>query len=196
MLRDGGFFAPNWWGVMLRSVYRKLSILLLLFLGLWAISSRESYAQIPDLSGDVLQRLLQSRTQPGSLGLGVNNGLNGLNSFDQTTSPFQVYQPVFPSTLQSAPPSRLETLYSTRAGRRLTQFGYDILGVPTPITAAQIGGVQDNYVLNEGDEIVVDFRGQDNSTYRQRIDRNGQLVLPKLNPIQAAGRQFRDVLAD
>ena len=108
----------------------------------------------------------------------------------------QIYQPVIPQTLQVAPPSRLETLYSSRAGRPLTQFGYDILGVPTPVSAAQVGGVQDNYIVNVGDEIIVDLRGQDNATYRQRVDRNGQLVLPKLNPIPAAGRTFGEIRGD
>ena len=70
--------------------------------------------------------------------------------------------------MQVAPPSRLEALYSARAARPLTQFGYDILGVPSAVSAAQIGGVQDNYVLSEGDEIIVDLRGQDNATYRQK----------------------------
>ncbi len=95
-----------------------------------------------------------------------------------------------------APPSRLEALYSSRAGRSLKQFGYDILGVPTAVSAAQIAGVQDNYVLGEGDEIIVDLRGQENATYRQTVNRNGQITLPKLNPILAAGRTFSDFRAD
>jgi protein involved in polysaccharide export with SLBB domain len=180
---------------MLRPVIRTMSISLALFVGLWAISATKSYAQIPDVNGDVLQRLLQARS--GANLLGANSlGLGESNSLDQTTSSVQVYQPVVPAPFQTAPASRLEMLYSSRAGRRLSQFGYDVLGVPTAVTAAQTGGVQDNYVLNAGDEIIVDLRGQENNTYRQRIDRNGQLILPKLGPILAAGRQFGEVRAD
>src|SRR5258705_70951 len=128
---------------------------------------------------DTPQRLLQSRDGAGQLGLG-----QGGNA-DQFNPSVQVYQPVFPQTLQVAPPSRLETLYSSRAGRPLTQFGYDILGVPTPVSAAQIGGGRDNYIVNEGDEIIVELSGQDNAKYSQRECRNGQIILPKLNPIPA-----------
>jgi protein involved in polysaccharide export with SLBB domain len=78
----------------------------------------------------------------------------------------------------------------------LKQFGYDILGVPTAVTAAQVGGVQDDYVLGEGDEIIVDLRGQENATYRLRVGRNGQITLPKLSPILAAGRSFSEFRAD
>ena len=43
---------------------------------------------------------------------------------------------------------------------------YDILGVPTAVTTAQTGGVQDDYVLGEGDEIIVDLRGQNHVVKR------------------------------
>ncbi len=118
------------------------------------------------------------------------------NQADQSPPSIQIYQPIFPQSSPLPPPSRLEALYSSRAARPLQQFGYDVLGVPRAVTAAQLGGVQDNYVLGEGDEIIVDLRGQENATYRQRVDRNGQIVLPKLNPIPAAGRAFSDFRAD
>lgn len=102
----------------------------------------------------------------------------------------QTYQPATPS--QASPPSRLETLYSERAGRPLRQFGYDVLGVPSAVTITQSGAVQDNYVLGPGDELVFVLRGQENATYRERINRDGQVILPKLNPINAVGRSFGD----
>jgi polysaccharide export outer membrane protein len=135
-------------------------------------------AQISPSLGDALQRAIQS----GQLGQSPD--------LDQPRPPVQIYQPVIPERTPTAPSSRLEALYSTRAGRPLTQFGYDILGVPSPVSVVQAGSVQDNYVLGEGDEIVVILRGQENITYRQRVNRNGQIILPKLNPIQASGRSF------
>src|SRR5215831_18878540 len=76
-------------------------------------------AQIPTNLGDVLQRSLQS----GQLGQGQD--------FEQARPSVQIYQPIIPEWQQTAPPSRLESLYSVRAGRPMTQFGYDILGVPS-----------------------------------------------------------------
>ncbi len=84
--------------------------------------------------------------------------------------------------------SRLEILYSQRAGRPLVQFGYGFLGAPSDVTISPSGAIQDSYVLSQGDEVVVTLRGQENATYRQRIRRDGQLTLPKLNPILAGGR--------
>jgi polysaccharide export outer membrane protein len=108
----------------------------------------------------------------------------------------QIYQPVIPGRQALAPVSRLETIYSQRAGQMLTQFGYDILGVPTPVSAALVGAIQQNYVLGPGDEIVVSLMGQADAVYNQRINREGQLVLPRLGPIPAAGRTFDAFRAD
>jgi protein involved in polysaccharide export with SLBB domain len=94
------------------------------------------------------------------------------------------------------PMSKLEDIYSRRAGEVLRQFGYDALGVPTTVAIAQAGAVPDSYVLGQSDELVVTFRGSENSTYRVRVDRDGRVLLPKLNPIPAAGRRFGDFRAD
>lgn len=122
-------------------------------------------------------------------------GDNGVLQNQLQTQP-QLFQPVIPEFARSAPPSRIEALYSERAGRPLTQFGYDILGVPTAVNAAQLGGIQDDYVLGVGDELIIDLRGQDNVTYRQRINRDGQIVIPRLAPIPLAGRSFAEARGD
>lgn len=154
-----------------------------------AIGYGSGHAQGLNIQTDVLQRFLLGQQ------MGLGSSAQG-NLSDQTPSGIQIYQPVNPEMTQAAPSSRLEALYSTRSGRLLTQFGYDILGVPTSVSAVQVGGIQDSYVLSEGDEIIVDLRGQENATYRQRVDRSGQIILPKLNPISAAGRTFGDFRND
>lgn len=116
-------------------------------------------------------------------------------SADPLKPDIQTYQPPLPSALR-APPSRLEKIFSDRAGRLLIQFGYDALGVPSAVQVGQVGAAQENYVLGQGDEVVVVFRGQENATYRQRVNRDGQIILPKLNPIAASGRNFGDFRAD
>lgn len=88
------------------------------------------------------------------------------------------------------PISRLEQILSDRAGISLQLFGYDQLGSSRPVNLPQIGAVQDSYILGAGDEVVVSLRGQENSEYRAMVDRDGRVVLPKLNPISAAGRTF------
>jgi protein involved in polysaccharide export with SLBB domain len=114
------------------------------------------------------------------------------------TSSTQTFQPATAPT-SSAPLSRLEQLYSARAGRPLRQFGYDMFGVASPIPVTQVGAVQDNYVLGPGDIIDVIMRGHEVSEYRVTVDRDGRVILPNLEPVAAAGRTFgqvRQELAD
>lgn len=108
----------------------------------------------------------------------------------------QNYQPVIMRPRPPSPPSRLENLFSQRAGYPLRQFGYDSLGVPYSISINQAGGVQSDYVVGSGDEIMVVLRGQENSTFRQKVNRNGQIVLPRLAPITALGRKLGDIQED
>src|SRR5438046_1439372 len=91
------------------------------------------------------------------------------------------------------PPSQLEQLFSQRAGKTLSQFGYDVLGVGSSIPVTQIGGLQDSYILGPGDQVNVVLRGHENSAYTATVDRDGRLILPELEPIAAAGRTFGDV---
>jgi protein involved in polysaccharide export with SLBB domain len=109
-----------------------------------------------------------------------------------TTAPTQTtIAPVGLSTPQAQ--SQLETLYSQRAGRPLTQFGYDMFGVGASVPVTQIGGVQDNYILGAGDQINVVLRGHEQSAYTVLVDRDGRIILPELAPISAAGRTFGEV---
>lgn len=92
--------------------------------------------------------------------------------------------------------SHLEELLSERAGSRLSLFGYDQLVGGQTVAAAQLGAVQDDYILGTGDEIDVTFRGQENSEYSVTIDRDGRITLPKLAPLVAAGKSFGEFRAD
>jgi len=79
---------------------------------------------------------------------------------------------------------------SARAAARLQQFGYNQLGRGSAVTIPETGAVQDDYILGPGDEIVVSLRGQENNEIRATVDRNGQVILPRLSPISASGRTF------
>jgi polysaccharide export outer membrane protein len=50
--------------------------------------------------------------------------------------------------------------------------------------------MQDDYVLGPGDEIVLSLRGQESYEFRTLVDRNGQVLLPRISPISASGRSF------
>jgi protein involved in polysaccharide export with SLBB domain len=119
-------------------------------------------------------------------------GSQGSNSDNGTV----IIQPAGPLARQ--PRSMLEQILSSRAGVQLNQFGYNDLGAGRAVVLPQMGGVQEEYILGPGDEIVVTLRGQEAGEYRTFVDRSGRVILPKLNPINVAGRSFgsfRDDLA-
>jgi polysaccharide export outer membrane protein len=93
-------------------------------------------------------------------------------------------------------PSRLEQILSTRAGVQLQQFGYDQLGTGRQVTVPETGAVADDYVMGPGDEVVFSLRGQESSDTRLTVDREGRINLPRLKPLPASGRTFRQVRED
>lgn len=112
------------------------------------------------------------------------------------TSTSQTLAPATAPTALQLPTSTLELLYSQRAGQPLQQFGYDIFGVGSPVTVSQIGNVQDQYILGPGDQLTIVCRGHDNNTYVVPVDRDGRVIVPGYEPVQAAGRTFGQVRAD
>jgi protein involved in polysaccharide export with SLBB domain len=118
----------------------------------------------------------------------------------QTISPQSQGQAQTPSPAPAAPavtpPSGLEQLFSSRAGVPLKQFGYDVMGVGSPVTATQTGAVQDSYVLGVGDQVQIVMVGHENATYVVTVDRDGRIILLNLPPVVAAGRTLGDVRAE
>ncbi|HEX4080332.1 MAG TPA: SLBB domain-containing protein [Rhizomicrobium sp.] len=108
----------------------------------------------------------------------------------------QTLTPATPPTAAQLPPSTLELLFSQRAGQPLQQFGYDIFGVPSSVTVSQIGNVQDRYILGPGDQLTIVCRGHDSNTYIVSVDRDGRIIVPGYEPVQAAGRTFGQVRHD
>lgn len=135
------------------------------------------------MSASQLMQLQQARQKNGATQLQPS-----LQSQDTTLYPAERSRP--------QPPSELERLLSQRANLYLEQFGYDQLGIGRPVTLSQVGGAQDDYILGVGDEIVISLRGQENSETRVTVDRDGRVLLPRLNPVSAGGRSFGDFKRD
>jgi protein involved in polysaccharide export with SLBB domain len=108
----------------------------------------------------------------------------------------QTLAPAAPPSAAQLPTSTLELMFSQRAGQPLQQFGYDIFGVPSSVTVSQIGNVQDRYILGPGDQLTIVCRGHDNNTYVVSVDRDGRIIVPGYEPVQAAGRTFGQVRHD
>lgn len=172
---------------------------------LWVIASTAGQAQQQMPLGQVLQQLTDPRfqqnsqssdqSQGGALG-GLMTLLNPGGTSEATPSQTGVIQPAQTPTGGMLPESRLEQIYSARAGVRLQQFGYDQVGHASAVTVPQTGAMMDDYVLGPGDQVIVSLRGQENNEFRANVDRNGQVAIPRLNPIAATGRTFGDFRQD
>ncbi|HVW73766.1 MAG TPA: SLBB domain-containing protein [Rhizomicrobium sp.] len=134
--------------------------------------------------------LLQQVQRGATSGLGGLGGLtNGVVDTTSNQPQSQTLQPAV-GAVPVLPRSRLEQIMSARAGVVLQQYGYAQFGTGRQVTVPETGAVQDDYIMGPGDEVVVSLRGQENSDVRTSVDRNGQVVLPRLPPISAAGRSF------
>lgn len=172
---------PRLWGI------RRI-LATLVFAGLVIGQACAAYAQdasdsLQTLSPDQLRQMLGGQNSADMSGAG-----------SMVEPRYTILEPTAPSN-PALPQSRLEKILSARVGVELSQFGYDQLGVGRPVNLPEIGAVQDDYVLGPGDEIVVTLRGQDNSEHHIVVDRDGNVVLPKISPIAAAGRTFGDFRA-
>lgn len=157
---------------------------------LFCCSADLSAQQINPALANTLNQL-QNGNGLGQNGLGLGLGLGQNQVLGAQQQDLQSVTQLPASVQRSAlPASRLEQIMSARAGATLREFGYDQLGVGRPVTIPQVGAVQDDYILGAGDEIVVSLRGQENSDLPATVNRNGQVLLPRLDPLAASGRSF------
>ena len=49
------------------------------------------------------------------------------------------------------------------------------------------GSIPDDYVLGVGDELVISFKGSREEVISVKVDREGRLVIPSMDPIAASG---------
>src|SRR5690606_38415123 len=97
--------------------------------------------------------------------------------------------------------SALEQSYSGRIVDEIHQFGYDMFGVPKietqekldHIAAMPMGAVQDDFILNSGDELEIVFSGQRTDRDIYKVNSEGLLLIPDFPPIPAAGRSIGQV---
>jgi protein involved in polysaccharide export with SLBB domain len=158
------------WRFRLRSVSIAVALL--------AVAAGAAPAQTLSGAGGLLQQLQQTLQQGSS-------GASAQANQSQTQT---LVAPTTPSV--STLPSRIERIFSDRAGVQLRQFGYSVFEGVSQITVPQIGAIQPYYVLGPGDQLTINLRGQESDTYNVAVDTDGNVVLPKLSPIHAAGKTF------
>ena len=75
----------------------------------------------------------------------------------------------------------------------LSYFGYDFF-IDAPTTFAQVKNapVPPDYVLGPNDRVKVNFYGSIRSFTDERISRDGDIFIPEIGPVMAAGLTFRE----
>lgn len=98
--------------------------------------------------------------------------------------------------------SALEAMYTARIVDDISQFGYDMFGVPRQETRSTLmgaaqksfampsGAVQDDFILDIGDQLEVVFTGQRHDRGIYDINPQGMLLITDFPPIPAAGRSM------
>lgn len=73
----------------------------------------------------------------------------------------------------------------------LQYFGYDLFDdVPTSFAPATDVPVPANYVVGPGDELVIQYFGNESGETRQFVSRDGDISLPDIGPLSLAGLTF------
>ena len=181
----------NWLGrgVSLAAFFAPFALAFVGFL----LTSNPGTAQV--MGGDVSQLLGGAGGRNNGMGLfGFSN--NGIVDTTQQLPQSQTLQPQNSLRAVRLPPSRLEQIMSARANAKLNQFGYDQLGIGRAVTVPETGAVAGDYILGPGDEISVSLRGQENSDFRTTVGRDGNVILPRLQPVGASGRSFESFRQD
>ena len=91
--------------------------------------------------------------------------------------------------------SNLEKEYIARARTNLSLVGYDMFQklYDTNLNSLEYraGGVQDNYIIGQGDEIIIQLTGGKNQRIVKKVLNNGRIILPFSEPIMVAGLTFQ-----
>ncbi len=77
---------------------------------------------------------------------------------------------------------------------RLIHFGHDLFDPrEDPAVAADAFPVPDDYIVGQGDEIVVRLWGRMEGSHKMKVDRDGKIFFPKMGPVYVAGKSFGEV---
>ena len=91
-------------------------------------------------------------------------------------------------------PSKKEGQVSPSLKQDLAQYGYELFqGPPTTFAPVTDIPVPTQYSVGPGDTIEVMLYGQKNAQYSLTVDRNGQINLPEIGPLNVAGQDFESV---
>ncbi|MGB9079890.1 MAG: SLBB domain-containing protein [Desulfuromonadaceae bacterium] len=108
-----------------------------------------------------------------------------------TPLPFDAQGSRIEKAFAKTSPTMLDTIEPEKMRRELKQFGYDFfrnsLQLTSAIDAMPVGA---NYILGPGDVVNLTAWGAVNLRQELTVDRNGELMIPKVGPVRVWGLPF------
>ena len=90
--------------------------------------------------------------------------------------------------------TEVEKFYSNKIGKDIFLKGYEIFERnQEQSTSTSSGGMQSNYILGIGDEIILNLQGGTNKRFKQNINREGTILYDFTSPILAAGKSLEEI---
>ncbi len=176
---------------MIQKYYRTLKAISLFLIAL-LMSGSTSFAQGLDQS---IFDQIQRRTGSATATTRVQSPLDEARE--------QAYMQELQEQLErrkSAGPSIIEEDYNNRrvslnlpSDIELEQFGYSIFNRLPVMDVLATGRIPDNYRLGVGDEFVISFKGSREEVSTVKVDREGRLIIPSLEPINVSGLTLGEV---
>lgn len=124
---------------------------------------------------------------PAQLSLPVRTDLGAADAVRPEASPQRARKPQTPSQFQR--------FVQESTGRLLMHFGMDLFENPQAYAVDAAVPAPSEYVLGQGDEVRIQIWGAVDYAGSQTIDRNGQISVPKIGPVQLSGVQVKDLEA-
>ncbi len=102
-------------------------------------------------------------------------------------------EPIRGSVVADAP-TEFQLMVESSVGKRLPLFGYNLFhGVPSTFAPMDHIAVPANYVIGPGDELLIRAWGQIDVDARVKVDRNGQIYLPKVGSVSVVGVSYEQL---
>jgi hypothetical protein len=118
----------------------------------------------------------------------TQNESTGLNSTMQTQRLRQ--PPQFPPDK----PSEFQKFVAATTGQRLNIYGADLFrNVPTSFTPSNLTPASSDYIIGPDDELRVHIWGAISYNGNLRVDRSGNIYLPRIGVVHVAGLKFSEL---
>ncbi len=165
-----------------------------------------SALSVPSLLAQMLDPAQLQQVQTILQQNGVNLPTNNSNQIEKAEDVSRPKQPEFDNDILSngsvateigiQEPERLK--FESEPKERLTEnnlevFGYDLFrNAPTTFAPASDIPVTPNYIIGPGDFIEIILFGNENQEYSLQVNRQGEIYIPSIGPIQLSGLSFSE----